>query len=98
MTKPHRWTLRKRRLVARLVATASSLLFLVSLLVMARWILRREGPEGMRQPLPSAYDSLVPLIAMTVASAAFPVASLSVVFLVQTPDSLPPEDEAGPPE
>ncbi|MCB1229762.1 MAG: hypothetical protein KDN19_05825 [Verrucomicrobiae bacterium] len=62
------------------------ILFAVSLLVMSRWILQQQSPNSVDSTLPSAYDAVMPLIAMTVASAAFPVGLLAIVFLMRVPE------------
>lgn len=82
-----KWDATKWRALARVIAIGSWSIFLVSLLVMARWLLLKSNPGDLASPLPSTAHTAIPMIAMTVASAVFPIATISVAALIQIPNS-----------
>ena len=81
-----KWDATKWRALARVIAIGSWSIFLVSLLVMARWLLLKSDPGDPASPLPSTAHTAIPMIAMTVASAVFPIATISVAALIQIPN------------
>ena len=93
-----KWDATRWRALARVIAVGSWSLFLVSLLVMARWLWLKSGPGDPASPLPTTAHTAIPMIAMTVASAVFPIATISVAALIQIPHPTRNSDGDSEPE